>query len=363
MCRLEAERTMRRGLISRSKVELPDAVLDARLDRLRTAMPASGLDALMLYTDNTRPAAVSWLCGFVPYWSEALLVLPLAGDPVLVVALTFRVKPWIERTSRVADVIHTPRIGIEAARLVAATTADAAIGIVEFDRLPGGITEDLRETAPRVVLSDASELFAASRAKADPAEIALAMRAASIAKQALVRVEPRAGLGEIIAAVEGEARALGAEEVYIAVAPDLAHERRLVRPEHGTSDDYPELGDSFAVRASLAYKGSWVRCVRTVRRDEKTAARCDAALQEFAGAVARLPSAAGLSRCASFLVEGCRLAQPFEALMGSRVAAPRPLVAGALVSVQVCIEIEGWPILCGAPVLIGAPGEAAALLC
>jgi hypothetical protein len=353
---------MRRGLISRSKVELPDAVLDARLDRLRAAMRAAGLDALMAYTDNTRPAAVSWLCGFIPYWSEALLVLPRAGDPVLVVALTFRVKPWIERTSRVADVIHTPRIGIEAARFVAATTADAAIGIVEFDRLPGGITEDLRETAPRIVLSDASALFAASRAKADPAEIALAMRAALIAKQALARVEPRLGLGGIIAAVEGEARALGAEEVYIAVAPDLAHERRLVRPEHGESD-YPELGDSFAVRTSAAYKGSWVRCVRTVGRDQTTAARCDAALQEFAGAVAQLPSAAGLSRCTSFLVEGCRLAQPLEALMGSRVAAPRPPVAGAVVSVQACIEIEKRPILCGAPVLVGALGEAAARLC
>jgi hypothetical protein len=48
--------------------------------------------------------------------------------------------------------------------------------------------------------------------------------------------------------------------------------------------------------------------------------------------------------------------------MGSRVVAPRPAVAGAVVSVQACIEIEGQPILIGAPVLIGAPGEAAALL-
>ena len=37
---------MRRGLISRSKVELPDAVLDARLARVRAAMDAASLDAL-----------------------------------------------------------------------------------------------------------------------------------------------------------------------------------------------------------------------------------------------------------------------------------------------------------------------------
>jgi Xaa-Pro aminopeptidase len=353
---------MRRGLISRSKVELPDAVLDARLDRLCAAMRTAGLDALMAYTDNTRPAAVSWLCGFVPYWSEALLVLPLARDPVLVVALTFRVKPWIERTSRVADVIHAPRIGVEAARLIAAGKAEAAIGIVEFDRLPAGIVEDLREAAPRLVLSDASELFAAVRARADPAEIALATRAASIAERALAQIEPQAGIGEIIAAVEGEARRLGAEEVYVAAAPDLARDRRLIRVEQGAANGYPELGESFAVRASVAYKGSWVRRLRTVGRHGATAARCEAALSEFAEAVAQLPNEGGLSRCVSFLVEGCRLAQPLEALMGSRVAAPRPPVSGAVVSVQACIEIDGRPILVGAPALVGAPGEAAALL-
>ena len=110
---------MRRGLISHSKAELPDAVLDARIARLRAAMAQARLDALLVYTNNTRTAGVSWLTGFVPYWSEALLVVPRERRPVLVVALTYRVKSWIERTSRVADVIHTPRIGLEAARLIA----------------------------------------------------------------------------------------------------------------------------------------------------------------------------------------------------------------------------------------------------
>jgi hypothetical protein len=132
---------MRRGLIARSKVELPDAAFDARLARLRAAM--GGLDALLVYTNNTRPAAVSWLVGFVPYWSEAMLVVPRAGAPVLVVALTFRVKPWIERTSRVAEVIHTPRIGIETARLIAGAKAGAAVGVVDFDHLSAGIADDL----------------------------------------------------------------------------------------------------------------------------------------------------------------------------------------------------------------------------
>src|SRR6202790_5916230 len=118
---------MRRGLISDSKIGLPDAVLDARLDRVHAAMAEARLDAVVVYSNNTRPAGVSWLTGFVPYWSEALLVVPAEGEPVLVVALTYRVKSWIERTSRVAEVMHTPRIGLEAGRLIAARKADAAV--------------------------------------------------------------------------------------------------------------------------------------------------------------------------------------------------------------------------------------------
>src|SRR6266851_4680770 len=136
---------MRRGLISYCKAELPDAVLDARIARLRAALAAAGLDACLVYTNNTRTAGVSWLTGFVPYWSEALLVVPRESAPVLVVALTYRVKSWIERTSRVAEVIHTPRIGLEAARLIAGWKPDAAVGVADLDGLSAGVIDDLRE--------------------------------------------------------------------------------------------------------------------------------------------------------------------------------------------------------------------------
>jgi hypothetical protein len=341
---------MRRGLIARSRVELPGAVFDARLEQLRASM--RGLDALLVYTNNTRPAAVSWLTGFVPYWSEAMLVVPRDGPLVLVVALTFRVKPWIERTSHVSEVIHAPRIGIEAARLIAGRQADAAVGVVDFDHLSAGIADDLDEGGPRLALSDASGLFASLRTRADPAEIMLAARASSIAANALSRIEPHKGIGEIVASVEGEARRLGAEEVYVALAPDLMHDRRLVRIE-----GEPALGRRFSVRASVAYKGNWVRRVVTIDRDGVVA---DAA-EAFADAVAQLPSARALSQFSFFLVEGCRIAQPLEALMGSRVAVPHPPVAGAVVSVQACIEVDGQPILVGAPALLGAPGETASV--
>ena len=342
---------MRRGLIARSKTEQPDALFDARLGRLRAAM--GGFDVLLVYTNNTRPAAVSWLTGFIPYWSEALLVVPGNRLPVLVVALTFRVKPWIERTSRVAEVVHAPRIGIEAARFIAGHKPDAAVGVVDFDHLPAGIADDLRDAGPRLRMSDASDRFAEVRAPTDPAEIMLTARASSIAAAALSQVGSRNGANEIMAAVERDARRNGAEEVYVAMAPDLAGDRRFLRLERERA-----LGPRFSVRASVAYKGSWVRRAVTIDRDGRVSDDAEAA---FADAVSLLPSDRALSRFSTFLVEGCRIAQPLEALMGSRIAAPCSPVAGMVVSVQACIELDGRPVLIAAPALVGASGEAASI--
>jgi hypothetical protein len=341
---------MRRGLISRSLVELPDAVLDARIARIRGAMRGAAYDALVLYTNNTRAAAVSWLTGFVPYWSEALLVLLRDREPVLVAALTYRVKSWIERVSRLGEVIHTPRIGLEAGRMVAATKASGAVGVVDLGGLPAGVLADLREGGAQLSLADASALFDGARAEADPAEITLAVRAASIAQQALTRASG-ASLARVLAAVEAHARAAGAEEVYLAAAPDLARDSRLLRVEGEAS-----LGASFALRATVAYKGSWVRLLRTFGRSAAGEGAAD-----LAAAVAALPSDRGFAGFSSWLVEGCRGGQPLAPLMGSQVQRAN-LPPRSLISVQAKFAIDGQPVLIGAPALLGAPGEAASVL-
>jgi hypothetical protein len=343
---------MRRGLIARSLVELPDVVFDARLTRVRAAMQAEELDALVIYTNNTRPAGVSWLAGFVPYWSEAVLVVPREAAPYLVAALSFRVKPWIERVSRVADVLHTPRIGLKAAQQIAATQADAAVGVVDFDGFPAGIAEDLREGGPKLTLFDASALFTALRGVADPAEIALATKAAAIGHRALAAAEGE-NLNAMIAVVESTARQLGAEEIYVAAAPDLERDARFKRVE-GEADP----GKNFALRATVAYKGTWIRLVRSM---------CEAAIvheaaTRFAQAIATLPGDRGFAGFRSWLVEGCCMTQPLDPLIGSRLGEGHPPLPGAVVSVQAALAVDGQTVLLGAPALIGHPGEASSLI-
>ncbi|HXQ53339.1 MAG TPA: aminopeptidase P family N-terminal domain-containing protein [Stellaceae bacterium] len=346
---------MRRGLIARSKAELPDAIFAGRVERTRAAMTKAGLGALVVYSNNTRAAGASWLTGFVPYWSEGVMVLTRAGDPALVVALSKRVQTWIEATSRVASVVSTPRIGAETAKLIAAS-GGGAVGVADLDGFPAGIADDMR--AAGCALADATDMFAALRGPADPAELALAAHAAAIAHDALACILPEHGdANAVIAAVEGRARAHAAEECYVALAPDLARERRFKRIEGQAS-----LGRSHAIRATVAYKGAWVRLARTVFRDHDKAHIAPAAAEVFAACVAGLPQASGFGGASAWLVEGCRVAQPLEALMGSRVDAPRRPAPGALVSVTTCIEHEGEPVMLAAPALLGASGEPAALL-
>ena len=160
-------------------------------------------------------------------------------------------------------------------------------------------------------------------------------------------------LNDIIAGVDSKGRELGAEEIYIAAAPDLERDTRFHRIEGEAA-----LGKTFALRATVAYKGTWIRLVRSV---------CDPAIAQeaaarFAQAVALLPSDRGFAGFRSWLVEGCRMAQPLDPLMGSRVDEGHPPLPGALVSVQAALAIDGQAVLLGAPTLIGQSGQASSLI-
>ena len=218
---------MRRGLLSWDRNEVPEAVLEARIARFQAAMRGAGLDAALVYTSFPRPAAVSYLTHFVPYWSQALLAVLPDAPPVLVASLTKRVGGWILTTAHLAEVIHTPDPGAAAAALIRDRIGAAArIGVVELSRLPGGISRALFAASGDMAIEDASAAFRAIRAPADAVEIALSEHAAGLAARAM-----EAGIasgaddcGAMIAAIERTARLAGAEEVQVLVAPDLARD-------------------------------------------------------------------------------------------------------------------------------------------
>lgn len=347
---------MRRGLIAWSKAELPESVFAARLQRLRAAMGKERLDAIVCYTNNTRPAAVSWLTAFVPYWAEGLLAVPLSGDPLLTMAFSNRVVGWGRSVSCVARFQGTPRIGLGTGKYLA-ELGIKRVGVVELDGLRKAVADDLGEAAPEAALTDATALFEHVRMRPDTAEIALAAKAGSIARHALAQIRgDETRIGEALEAVEGTARLAGAEETYLAVAPDLARDQRFRRVEGSAA-----AGESFAVRATLAYKGSWVRVTRTIFRNG-LAPLGERGAEIFAAAAAGLPSLDGVKSFRTWAIEGCRTTQPLDVLSGSALEAQTPLAPESLVNLQAVFEVDGHMIALAAPVLIGAAGFPAGAL-
>jgi len=345
---------MRRGLMGRDDSELPVAALEARLTRLRGEMDAAGIDAFVVYTNNVRPSAVNFLTGFTPYWSDALLLVQQTGAPAFATALSKRVSEWIRTTDPVSEIVNTPRPGKLIGERLNSDPAFRRVGVLEFDTLPAGLADDLAAAAPAVEWLDGTALFAGLRREIDSAERGLLAKAGAIAAAALREAESgkASDAGTLAGLVEQHARLAGAEEAYIAVAPDLEGDRRLNR----TSQPAP-LADRFAVRASVAYKGCWVRRTRTFSQDGS--AKADAWFEGFAQSVEPgKPLAAQLldklkalpgATLDSWMAESCIGSYPLSVVASSHASASAAPSGGQFLVLTVELTLSGAPWLGSAP--------------
>jgi hypothetical protein len=345
---------MRRGLMVWNAEELPLGVLEARIARLRAEMERAGLDAFIIYTNLVRPSAVAHLTGFTPYWNEGLLLVPSEGRLGFATALSNRVADWIRSTNPVSEVVSTPRPG----RLLGERLAGAAtrVGVLELDAMPSELAGDLAAAAPAIHWVDASAQFAAIRRTIDAAEARMLARADALALAALAQVDPSiSDAGAVAGQVEKNARLAGVEEIYVAVAPDLASDRRLNRVSKPTP-----LADRFAVRASVAYKGSWVRRTRTFAKDDGVAKanawfdRLGGGIQvgaplatQLAAGIKKLPEA----RLKSWFAESCLGSYPLSVVATSGSGDAPGLRNDGFLVLTVELIIDGVPWIGAAPIV------------
>jgi hypothetical protein len=157
--------------------------------------------------------------------------------------------------------------------------------------------------------------------------------------------------------IEKHARLAGAEEAYIAIAPDLAADRRLNR----LSKPVP-LAERFAVRASIAYKGAWVRRTRTFARDD-SAAKAEAWLDGVARSFeAGKPIAAQLAArineltgatLQSWMAESCTGSYPLTVVASSRAPRKDTPVDGQFLVLTIELTLDGAPWIGAAPLIVG----------
>jgi hypothetical protein len=350
---------MRRGLMAWDENELPRGTLMERIAGLRAMMQRERLDAFICYTNLVQPVAVTYLTGFTPYWSDALLLVPRTGAPVFATALSKRVAGWIGSTNPLSEIVNTPKPGAAVGARLAGDGC-ARVGVLELDRLPGGLYDEIVGAAPAVELVDGSAGFALLRRRIDAAERGLIARADALAIAALAQVDPDGArdAGAVAGLIEKEARLRGAEEAYIAVAADLAADARMIR----VSGPLP-LADRFALRASIAYKGSWVRRTRSFARDaagRPLMARADAWLEKLTASivagqpigaqirahVAALPGAV----LTAWMAESPIGSYPLQAVASSTMNEDAGVSDGGFLVLTVELALDGMRWLGAAPV-------------
>ncbi len=345
---------MRRGLISWSRDEVPPSVLENRVSRLQAAMRKADLGALLVYTSFARPGAVAWLTHFVPYWNDALLVVPPAGAPVLLAAFSKRVQDWIRQVSHVGDVRSAPELGRAAAEYLEKRSSRAGrVGVVELDALPWPVAGPLVDR-PGVSLVDATSVYASVRQPADESEIRLARRATEIAAGAFASIPAGTrSASELLAALEGSARLAGAEDVQLRLAADLARDATLRRVE----GDVP-LANRYAVQMLMTYKAACVRVTRSLcagappqswraAQDRLVQAGTRISEGDFAAA------AAGPDRPQYWQLESSLGSQPLSAVAGSQSVIVAELPEGSLASLSARFDLDDGPWLGGGPLQIG----------
>ena len=343
---------MRRGLISWSREEVPEATLEARLRKLQLGLRADNFDAVLAYTSLAKLSAVAYLTHFVPYDSEAMLAVFPTGAPILLTSLTEQAHPQIrdgshlDHAGELGEVRTAPKLGLAAAGLLSERVAAAKyIGVIDLPQLPHSVVEPLADAGWRDRLVDATGLFALVRQPADAAELTVARRALAIAEKAAAAIAPDArSSAAVFAAVDRCARSEGADEVIARIAPDLTQHGALERIEGEIA-----LGASYALELSLAYKSVWVRVMHTRSGPlAKVHGAADRWFQSAAGTItetevgtrfANTPGCPG--ELLNWRAETCISGEPLTPIAGTGLA-PRNLIPhGTLTRVSAALKVPG----------------------
>ena len=172
------------------QLPFPRSEYDERLRRVRVAMQASGLDALIVYgAPGGDEASARWLTNFSTFGGPQAVVVPASGEPWLFCSRNLHGEPmhslywqtWIKEA-------HPASAGdgpaVKAAELVAATDAKR-IGVAGWETIPRPWADALARGLPGRELVSATSMLIELRSVKSPLEIDKMRQASLIAGRAL----------------------------------------------------------------------------------------------------------------------------------------------------------------------------------
>jgi Xaa-Pro aminopeptidase len=347
---------LNRGMSLWDQALLPREEFGRRLNGVREGMKERGLDLVLVYGDSWRFGHLAFVSHFMPKNRGALAMIPLEGEPALIVQEPSRNNPfsktltWFDEVRSVGKFAQGVGAALEARglkpRKVGLVAVREQLNIREWGEL-----EKLLEGAE---LSGSSDLLVSLRLVKSTAELSLLKRTCRILSDALevFAKEARPGIKEheIFAALDREARRQGAEDFRFMVARSSTPEIGLRPAEQAALTK----GESIPVLVAASYQRYWAELGQTfclgqpspeLRKAHDTAVRVFGQLTErtragvspaaVAGWLREVPSAAARESLAAYGVgNGVGLDLTEEPYLGK--AGPGEIGPGMVLTLRAC---------------------------
>jgi Xaa-Pro aminopeptidase len=243
--------------------------LSLRHRRVRDAMAARGLDALLAFAPAWRRENVRYFTDAAVTGTASFVLFPAAGEPSAfstrkadVHAITHR--GWVSDV-HFLDALDPAALTAKLAAVTGRLRDGGArrIGVAHYELLPAMLMDAVRAAVPSAEIVPATSLMDEVRLVKSDWELSRMRRIAGVVAagwQAFVdALEP--GLPEygIVAAVEAEIKRLGAEDNFMLIASGGDEVRGMTAP----SPRYLERGDMVRTELTPQLNGYWLQICRS----------------------------------------------------------------------------------------------------
>jgi hypothetical protein len=240
---------VKRGLITWDKSELPPAVFEERIARVRRVLAERNLAALVVYSELWRSNQARFFSNYMPYFNRALLVIPNDQPSTLLCGLSPRVYGWIRSVTTIEDVRPAGNFAKPLFEL-AGERKWSRIGALDFPQFPYDIHKALGGGPLDVADVESAAVFNPAD---DATEVAMRKKALEMARQILQEEMPKA-VGwmdhRFVGQLERRFRRAGAEDLIVLVT----NGDTVPAPPCGA-----RLEAGYSVSVAVEYRGHWAR--------------------------------------------------------------------------------------------------------
>ncbi len=239
------------------------AEMQWRSDRIRAALAAADMEALVVFAPAWRRENVRYLTDAALESSAAFAYLPSTGAATAFVCSEGDARA-VQLAGFVEDIrgIAFPNVA-ELAERIRSDLPKGRVGVAGAEFLPFGIRRQLEALLPNVQLVSASDLMDSVRLVKSDLEIERLRLAGAICDKSWQAFQDACRPGvrefEIVAEVEARLRAEGAEDNFMLIASGGSDVRGMTPP----SDRRLERGDLVRTELTPQFAGYWTQICRT----------------------------------------------------------------------------------------------------